>query len=140
MQRKEKIQLGVIGVSVLIIVAVSAPRYLKKKNVYVQPVMAAPKHIVAPQSSSGQQLFLSLQTEADKLGLHRDPFSTRIIRLPGEFFLSGILWDTENSTAIVNNVVVRIGSVVEGYKVLDIQKDKVILSNGTKTVNLVVGE
>ena len=58
--------------------------------------------------------------------------------LPGqpreqEVRLQGILWDPEAPTAILNNRVVSRGDSVGRWEVQEIQKDRVVLSNGSET-------
>ena len=50
----------------------------------------------------------------------------------GNFTLEGIMWNKENPEAMINNVIVRRGDNLSGYKVIEIRKDKVVLSDGTE--------
>lgn len=68
----------------------------------------------------------------------RNPFS--LYRGPATTIsglaLSGVLWDENAPTAIVNEEIVGIGDKIGIYTVVDIQKDKVILTDGTKNYEL----
>ena len=55
---------------------------------------------------------------------------------PSELILNGILWDPNAPSAIVNNRVVNIGDQLGPWRVAEIQKDRVILSDGTDTKTL----
>ena len=55
---------------------------------------------------------------------------------PEEYLLNGILWDPQAPSAIVNNRVVNMGDQIGPWRVVEIQKDRVILSNGTQTRTL----
>ena len=55
---------------------------------------------------------------------------------PEQYLLEGILWDPQAPSAIVNNQVVNIGDRIGPWRVAEIQKDKVILSNGEDTKTL----
>lgn len=44
-----------------------------------------------------------------------------------DYKISGILYDDKGPTAIINSKVVRIGDIIVGKTVVDIEKDKVIL-------------
>ncbi len=46
--------------------------------------------------------------------------------------ITGIVLRGENPSAIVNRKIVRIGDIVEGKKVIIIEKDAVVLSDGKK--------
>lgn len=54
----------------------------------------------------------------------------------GSYVLNGILWDPKAPSAIINNRVVGVGEHLNGWEVVEIQKDKVILSDGTSTRTL----
>jgi hypothetical protein len=41
--------------------------------------------------------------------------------------LSGVLWDDQIPTAIINSKVVKIGDLIQGKTVVDIEKDQVLL-------------
>lgn len=71
------------------------------------------------------------------MGWGRDPFifgETRTAE--GGLVLNGIAWDETNPSAIINNTVVRIGDGVGGNRVVDIQKNRVILSKDVNTYEL----
>ena len=51
--------------------------------------------------------------------------------------LAGILWDPGGqSVAIINEEEVKVGDAIGGYKVSEIRKDAVVLTNGGKLVEL----
>ena len=68
----------------------------------------------------------------------RDPFSLeRMLDVHGAGLqLAGIMYDEKLCHALINEYVVRIGDTIEGNKVVDIQKDKVILNDGAKNFEL----
>jgi hypothetical protein len=46
--------------------------------------------------------------------------------------LAGILWDPQGtSMALINETEVRVGDVIEGYDVVEIQEDAVVLQGGS---------
>ena len=67
----------------------------------------------------------------------RDPFSrgadTSVIT---GLHLSGILWDAQNPMAIINGRTVRLGEEFDGYQVTEITSDRVLISDGTDTLQL----
>ena len=54
------------------------------------------------------------------------------------FTLSGILWDTDTPMAIINGQMLRPGEEFEGYEVIEIKPDRVSISDGTETFQLVI--
>ena len=53
--------------------------------------------------------------------------------MPSARILSGILWDPQSPSAIVDNHLVHVGDHVGGWRVQEIRQDRVILSDGTAT-------
>ncbi|MDD5681557.1 MAG: general secretion pathway protein GspB [Candidatus Omnitrophica bacterium] len=54
------------------------------------------------------------------------------------FTLNGIMYDTDNSWAIINNRMVRTGDVLDGAKIISISPQKVILTFKRETFGLTV--
>lgn len=52
--------------------------------------------------------------------------------------LNGILWDPKVPSAIVNSRLVTVGDHLDHWQVIEIQKDRVILSDGATTKTLAV--
>ena len=67
----------------------------------------------------------------------RDPF---VLERQGagsdELSCTGILWDAKRPVALINGRAVQPGEEVDGYQVVDISRDRVSLSNGTRTIQL----
>ncbi len=57
---------------------------------------------------------------------------------PESYSLNGILWDPQMPTAVVNNRVLGVGDRIGSWKVVRIQKDRVVLSDGHSTQELTV--
>lgn len=81
----------------------------------------------------------------------RDPFLPLVDQngrylLPSELFyssgaleLTGILWDTQgNSSALLNNKVVKVGEVVSGYHVKIITKNSVTVFKDNKEYKIML--
>lgn len=63
----------------------------------------------------------------------RDPFTKGIaIRASSENILEGIIWDKQLPLALIRGKTVKIGDRIGSDWVIDIQKDKVILNDGTR--------
>jgi len=72
----------------------------------------------------------------------RNPFSisgARIMRL-GALTINGILWDKKNPLAIINEEIVKVGDKVDGNTVVGIEQDRVILNDGSKDIELLLGQ
>lgn len=71
----------------------------------------------------------------------RNPFTlTQGMIAESSFRLLGILWDIKTPQAIINDTIVGVGDIIEGYRVTDVQKNKVILNNGSNTLELFLWE
>lgn len=66
----------------------------------------------------------------------RNPFSLTPIKGYGAPILIGIMWDKENSIAIINGNIVKIGDKVSENTIVDIKQDKVIFNDGSKNFEL----
>jgi hypothetical protein len=53
--------------------------------------------------------------------------------------LSGILWDRGNPQAMIDGEIVGIGTKAGLYTVVDIQNDRVILNDGAKDFEIILG-
>ncbi|OGW94250.1 MAG: hypothetical protein A3G36_05480 [Omnitrophica bacterium RIFCSPLOWO2_12_FULL_45_13] len=56
--------------------------------------------------------------------------------IPANLILSGIIWNKENPKAVIGDAIVAKGGKISGNTVLDIQQDRVILTDGTKDFEL----
>jgi hypothetical protein len=59
----------------------------------------------------------------------RDPFLAQVssAAVASRLKLNGIVWDEKNPYAMVNDKVVKVGDVIEGFRVLEIKQGSVIL-------------
>jgi hypothetical protein len=83
--------------------------------------------------------------------IKRDPFLPSYMRLEARtsdvytceelgFSLSGIVWDPKNPVAIINGEVMHVGDSVDGKKILEIKKDRVILGEGEARYTVILWE
>jgi hypothetical protein len=76
---------------------------------------------------------------AATLAWGRDPFARGAAAgQPGGLSLSGILWDATSPIAIINGQMFRVGEEIDGFRVLEIAHDRVSLSDGTQTFQLLI--
>ena len=68
----------------------------------------------------------------------RNPFDVYVERSQ-KSILSGILWDRGNPQAMINGEIVGIGAKAGLYTVVDIQQDRVILNDGAKDFEILLG-
>lgn len=70
----------------------------------------------------------------------QDPFSSGpAVSSPStisDMILTGILWDDTAPLAMINDNPIGVGDKIGGYTVVEIHKDRVILTDGTKTYEL----
>lgn len=135
MEKKDKIQLGITGVLVIILLffLMRAPGKGKR------PAPVKAKELATDQNVKEPGLYTRLEQEIKKMDFKRDPFSKQSFSDPEEsqgLYLSGILWDEGNPTAIINDEIVAVGGKINGKKIVAIRKNKVILEADGQTTEL----
>ncbi|MFH1093401.1 MAG: hypothetical protein V1739_04500 [Candidatus Omnitrophota bacterium] len=111
---------------------------LKQEVKIIEPIV--PKSITNPSDNVSEQIKQTITETAAmfKKPDLRDPFlpskDSTILKAPIEekklvinLDLKGILWDKMVPSAIINSKVVKIGDLIFGKTVVDIEKDEVIL-------------
>lgn len=145
--KKEKIILSVLGVLITVIWApalFSGPR--RQDRAASSPIPALTQAGAPGTEAAGSP---AGQKGADLLGMSgwgENPFvadrgagsSPALISNRGEtgYALSGILWDAESPSAVINNQVVGLGDRLDQWQVMEIRKDRVVLSDGSSTQTL----
>jgi hypothetical protein len=141
---KSQQQVALLGALAAVMVGVYA-RALKP------PAPASPSSEAAPadvadegQAEAAPLPPVSAQRAAQReraaqLGWTRDPFMRGLgAGLAGGFALNGILWDETAPIAMVSGQMVGVGDTIEGYRVTEIRIDRVVLSDGDQTHELLV--
>ena len=169
MKQKEAIQLGITGILVVILLMATVRAMGKRKKHPKPPPgadaasssvlptaaggSASKKQAAAPSTpkpaaQSSKEFYAALEKETATMDLARDPFSKQSITastaaMPkgktSSLQLNGIAWDEQHPTAIINNEITEVGSQVDEYPVVDIKKDRVILSDGERNLILTIG-
>lgn len=147
-QQQLVILVGLVGVMIVVYARARGPR---APSAPPQPAVEEYHHTDASEgtasSSSGIDVFGEVsdlreaqREHAASVGWRRDPFirggsaaGTRGLAL------SGILWDPTKPMAILNDQMVSVGDEVEGYQVLEIGTDRVLITDGTETIQLLIG-
>ena len=140
MDKKEKIQLGVVVLLAVILLVLSIVTFSKKKpsqEILDQP---APKDDALVTPTGIKKSYQEFKDLSKKNNLKRDPFSGLAIAIDQGPHLNGILWDPQNPTAVMSGQVVKIGSQLQKWKVIEIRKDRVILNDGTINLELMLGQ
>lgn len=71
----------------------------------------------------------------------RNPFLTKEIFLQKKTLgLSGVIWDSTNPRAIIDNTIVGVGDSVSGARVVEIRKSSVVLNDGERDFELELGQ
>ena len=75
----------------------------------------------------------------------RNPFTVTAaagpaVNSPGGLRLGGIVYDPHDIFALINDEVAHVGDQVAGKKVVEIKPDRVILSDGSKNIELKLEE
>lgn len=141
MRKKDLIQLGVTGVLMVVLVFALGNASKKSRLSLRDSKNALPKAIPAgflanqakPQPES-RGLYDMLEQQAKSIELKRDPFTAALIvsekTLKSGVDLTGILWDKEKPLAIIDGDIVKKGERVGTKTIVDIKRDRVILSDG----------
>lgn len=111
---------------------------LKQDDNIIKPTI--PKSITNPSPSASERIKQTIKETAElfKKPTVRDPFlasmDSNIVKTPEptrkpdiKLNLKGILWDMRVPSAIINSKVVKIGDLIFGKTVVDIEQNQVIL-------------
>ncbi len=145
---KQKIILGVLGLVLVLVWAralTSRPHRAGSRTPEAAGTLARPPAVLPAPAPAGpvpevppgweESPFLSgRNAPSEDGGTAGSPSGER------PYQLKGILWDPQRPSAIINNQVVGVGDRLHGWQVMEIQKDRVILSDGATTRELTVSE
>lgn len=133
---KERIQLAVIGILAVILVLACVRTYMQMQAKKIKRYGAGAAAVEAVSADQAVPLYAALAEEAGRISAERDPFFPVPKISASSIVLNGILWDENQPTAIINNEIVQVGQSVNGKVIVGIWKDRVILSDGDKEVEL----
>jgi hypothetical protein len=140
MSKKEKIQIWITA-GLIIVFIVLTVRTLGQRKTRQTPVTQPAILANVEETESSRILFPALEKEADSLEIDRDPFvkveHPKTADGPDTVLtLEGIMEDKDQRVAVINEMIVQAGDTIAGHKVLDIQSDKVVLSDGYRLLEL----
>lgn len=134
MSRRQKVILAVLGV---LLVIVWARALFPKRSTRSTGSIPRPRAVAVPVVASppmdevaeqwGDSPFLT--DRGSKKGSEAAAAGSP----GGSYILNGILWDPKTPSAIINNRLVSRGDHLAEWEVTEIQKDHVILSDGSET-------
>lgn len=140
MRKKELIELGITAglVVILIIAFTNAFKKVRSRNLRNQAkpraVELATLSVNPVNMAENKNLYNTLEQQVNSIELKRDPFTAAPIvsekDLHSEVVLTGILWDKVKPLAIIDGEVVKKGESIGNRVIVDIKKDRVILSDG----------
>ncbi len=152
MNKKNIVKLIIIGILALvfILLVINSRHLIKNTQEIRKKTLNAPELTLIKEGSGSQQgvlpqsqgrsqigkfTYKKLEEKSINLIPTRDPFSNLPAntqdRSPSDILsLSGILWDKDKPMAIIDGGIVKKGARVGNKTVVDIQRDRVILSDG----------
>lgn len=141
---KKRIQIIATAVLAIIFILVWANAFKVFKSKAATKAPAAPAitppsiPFKAKQESSAETP--KKEESKETLGWGRCPFSGKVYTSrqegPVSLKLSGIIWDSKNPLAMINERVVKVGDTIAGNTVVEIKHDRVILNNGSSDFEL----
>lgn len=141
--KKENIQIGITGglVVLLVVLLTRALSGKKEDRPGVAKNAGSPMKVLVAEQGKEESFYEKLLAETRDRGFGRDPFSKQPIVTSDSsqaLHLSGILWDEANPTAVINDEIVAVGSEIEGRRVTEITKNRVILEDGAQYIELIL--
>ena len=137
MRRKDLIEIGIIVILavILIFAFVNAARKLHSRNAAKLKIVDLANQSPGPADKiDSRNLYNLLEQESKSIELKRDPFTGALIMseksVQSGLALTGILWDKAKPLAIIDGDVVKKGDRLGNKVVVDIKRDRVILSDG----------
>lgn len=143
MPKKDLIQLGITGVLVIVLILALGNVSKKSQRIRFRNSKNAGSKVIDPAAVSAnprkpqpesRDLYNLLEQRSNSIELKRDPFTAAPIisekSLHSEISLTGILWDKLKPLAIIDGNVVKKGQRVGNKTIMDIKRDRVILSDG----------
>jgi hypothetical protein len=139
MQKKDLIQLGVTGVLLLVLILAVSNAFKKVsaqnlKNATPKGLELSGVGVDQARKTETKELYALLEQQASLIELKRDPFTAAPIALEKNLQsgvdLTGILWDKDKPLAIIDGEIVKKGAQLGNKTIMEIKKDRVILSDG----------
>lgn len=125
------VTISLVFVLILLLINVGTRKKTKK---IVSPKASPQSSAESPKELRKPIEYTQLKEESQRLTSNRDPFSKKTsehsVSASRDLSLSGIVWDKQNPTAIINDTIVKIGEEISGSTVVDIKEGYVVLNDG----------
>ena len=144
--RKSRIKLIITAILIIIFIFswANTIKVLQKRWGGAKKKEVSSKLLVATQAPKVEEIPLVQVIYEDDDGLEwiRCPFCGKLYidGGGGVVVLSGILWDVKDPKAVINGEIVGIGDKVNKYSVIDIDRNIVILNDGSKDIEISLEE
>ena len=141
MNKKDSNLLIILGIMLVFLIFLSVMTVIKmnkKKKKMSDTVVAGLEKKVNETKSPHFDVYAYLEAKTEIPAISRDPFlkTLPLTQNKNSLNLMGIAEDKESSYAIINDIIVKVGSVIEGATVLEIQKTKVLLIKDKEYIEL----
>ncbi|MDD5560670.1 MAG: hypothetical protein PHT50_00860 [Candidatus Omnitrophica bacterium] len=134
MRRKDLIELGITGILAVALIIAFGSAVKKARSRNIVPKTAGSAGVSPADKIESRDLYNYLEQETGSIELKRDPFTSSPIisykNVQSGLALTGILWDKLKPLAIIDGEVVKKGDRIGNKEVVDIKRDRVILSDG----------
>lgn len=133
----DKKQIEIVVTSILVVVLIAFIFWAMKKIKSKPAVDASMQQTlpVLPQSIE------PAAAPRQPVSWKRCPFSGKIYAdKPGnsDLRLAGVVWDEKNPQALINDRIVKEGDSIGNYKIMKIEKNRVIVTDGAKDTELLL--
>jgi len=141
MQKKDLIELGITSILLVAMVsfigsAIKKSRQRKEAANKASVLLSAVTPTVQKEADKvdDANLYNFLEQKAKAMELKRDPFTAVPIAIEKNvqsgIVLTGILWDKIKPLAVINGEILKKGSRVGNKTLIEIRRDRVILTDG----------
>lgn len=130
------------GMQILVvIILIAAAVFVFKRNLGDGKANKVVKPGQAKAADAGTTILGKLKKQAGGfLNTKKEPVPRQaVVKATQNSPLSGIVWDGKEPAAIMSGQVVRVGDKIQGRTVVAIEKNRVILNDGTRDIELTLG-
>lgn len=140
--KKEKIELAITGVAIVLLIVVTASTFSKDKK---KKTRSGSMPTAELNMFSDSEIFPAAKAKAESKKMDikwgRDPFNLKKAgKVHGSLVLNGIIWDEVSPYAIVNDEVVKAGDTINGKIVVEITKNSITLDDNGEYLKLSIWE
>lgn len=127
---------GILGVLLLLLLFKAILRPRKEQTLTKKPSASTTSKETKSTPPSLEKIRVGRLKSAYPLW-GRNPFIPgSLIESSDQLILRGIIWDEAGAFAIINDKIVRKGDEIEGRRVMEIKKDRVIINDGQSNFEL----